>query len=178
MNVLGPAHEIGSYAVQILQAAMRVGCPQCSRPAAGAIFLPSFADAQYVVAACERHDVMQDGDFFSFDVMSQSPGSFLAAFDRQIVEVDDVLRGWLVAQSRGESNPSGLLTVAEAAKREDVSERTIQRWIEKGELPAIRHGTGLRAHIRIEEATLDQLRRARKPSKRKPVAAPASADLF
>jgi excisionase family DNA binding protein len=130
------------------------------------------------VAVCDQHDVMGDGDFFSFAVMSQAPGGFLAAFDRQIVDVDETLRGWLVSQSRGESNSNGLLTVADAAKRERVAPRTIQRWIERGELQAIRQGTGPRAHIRIEESKLDNLRRGRKPPKRKPVAAPTPADLF
>jgi excisionase family DNA binding protein len=153
-------------------------CVDCGKLATGAIFLPSLADAEYAVPVCDRHDIMGDGDFFSFDAMVQAPGSFLSAFDRQIVDPDEALRGWLVAQTRGESNPSGLLTVADAAKREGVVARTIQRWIERGELTAIRHGTGPRAHIRIEETALDKLRRARKPPKRKPVAPPTPADLF
>jgi excisionase family DNA binding protein len=136
------------------------------------------AEAAYVVAVCSEHDLLGDGEHFTFDAMRHSPAGFLAAFDRQVVDGDHALRAWLVSQSRGEASPSGLLTVAEAGKRENVSERTIQRWIEKGELKAIRLGSGPRAHIRIEPAALEDRRKRAKPPKRKAVKSPTPADLY
>jgi excisionase family DNA binding protein len=156
----------------------RVTCPQCSRAATSAIFLPSLAESRYVAAVCDRHDVLGDGERFSFDAMGQSPAAFLAVLDRAELDPDPALRGWLVGQEHGETEAAGPLTVAQAARRESVSDRTVQRWIANGELLAARIGTGPRAHIRIEPAALDELRRSRRPKRRPRVKSPQPSDLF
>ena len=49
---------------------------------------------------------------------------------------------------------SRLLTVAQTADRLQVSQRTVRRRIEGGQLPAVRLGEG-RAAVRIDECELD-----------------------
>jgi hypothetical protein len=130
----------------------------------GAIYVPSLAVSEYVVAVCAAHDFMREGDYFSFETMAKSPGGFLAAFDAQLTSMDDQLRAWLVEADRKVAPPS-FLTVAQAAMRENVSERTVQRWCETGALGkgAWRTSDGQRASWRIDPAALDARRSPRRP---------------
>lgn len=50
-----------------------------------------------------------------------------------------------------------LLTVREVAHRLRMHPMTVYRKIDRGEIPAIRLGTGPSAPLRIEEATLREL---------------------
>jgi excisionase family DNA binding protein len=120
---------------------------------------------EYVIAVCDRCDFAREGDHFSFSSMREAPAAFLSAFDQQVVDADEDLRAWLVEAGR-KTKPAGALTVAEAAMRENVSPRTVQRWCERGELGggAWRTSSGARSSWRIEQEALDQ-RRAR-PSRR------------
>jgi hypothetical protein len=147
-------------------------CGDCQKLATGAIFVPSLAAAEYVLAVCDRHDLMGDGEHFSLAAMRDSPAAFLAAFDGQIVDVDEALRGWLVEAGRKVAQPA-VLTVAQAAVREEVSERQVQRWCEQGALGAgaWRTGDGERSSWRIAPDALDARRakpRARRPAKVEP----------
>lgn len=49
------------------------------------------------------------------------------------------------------------VSVAAAAERVDIDERTVRRWIEKGKLPAYRIGPGKRRLVRIATADLEAL---------------------
>lgn len=49
------------------------------------------------------------------------------------------------------------VSVASAAERVGVDERTLRRWIEKGMLPAYRVGPGKRRLVRIATADLEAL---------------------
>lgn len=57
---------------------------------------------------------------------------------------------------------SGPLTIAQAAKRENVSTRTVYRWLVQGELEGGAHRTSDAGQWRIEPDALDK-RRARGP---------------
>src|ERR1700722_11642928 len=143
-------------------------CVSCHAVASRAIFLPSLAEAAYVVAVCDRHDVLGDGDDFSFEAMAANPAPFIAAFDRQQVEADDELRDWLLERSRGvRPSPVDLLTTAQVAERIGVSERTVQRRIHDGELAAVTVG-GVR---RVRPDDLDPLLKSSKARRRQRPAA-------
>ena len=60
-----------------------------------------------------------------------------------------------------------LLTVKEAAEVANVSERTMQRHIDSGELPFVNMGTGKSKTKRIDEDDLRAFINARKQSARK-----------
>lgn len=50
-----------------------------------------------------------------------------------------------------------LLTVAQVAERMGVSVRTVERFVSRGELPAINVGSGTRPRLRIPESALIDL---------------------
>jgi excisionase family DNA binding protein len=118
------------------------------------------------VPVCSRHDLMGDGERFSCDAMASSAAAFLAAFDRQTVDVDEALRGWLVERATGAPG-SDVLTVEEAAAYLRVHPETIKRRIRRGELKALPRG-GPTVPIRIAR---DQLEADPQPKRRQMVKA-------
>jgi excisionase family DNA binding protein len=154
-------------------------CPQCKRPATGAIFVPSLSEAEYVVAVCGEHDLMGNGERFTFDALAQSPQSFLAAFDRQLVfDVDPELRGWLVAHVNGETAPLGLLTANDVAVRLNKSVRTVERYVAEGKLKAFQP-SGPKAHIRVSTEALEAFIKAEsKPRKPRTRVQAQPSDVF
>jgi hypothetical protein len=95
---------------------------------------------------------MGDGERFSLDAMASSPGSFLAAFDRQHVEPDEALRGWLVDQANG-ATVSEVLTVVQAAAVLQVNPETVRRRVRRGELATLPR-SGPTAPMRILRSAL------------------------
>jgi len=132
-------------------------CAACGKLATGAIFIPSLTDSEYVVAVCNAHDLMQDGQHFTREAMRQAPAAFLSAFDGQIVEPDPKLRAWLVEVGRDVAMPEAL-TVAQAAAVANMSERAIQRLCQSGALGAgaWRTSDGARASWRIDREALEK----------------------
>jgi hypothetical protein len=141
-------------------------CGQCGGIAADAIFVPSLADVQYVVAVCGRHDLMGDGERFSLDAMSENPAAFLAAFDKQHVEPDESLRGWLVERTTGAK--TDVLDVLQAAAYLKCDPETVRRRVKRGEIAELPR-SGKTAPIRIRRDALD----ATPPTKRRVVPRPA-----
>jgi hypothetical protein len=141
--------------------AVSLKCPQCSRPASGAIFVPSLADTQYAVAVCDRHDLMGDGERFTLNIMRGAAAAFLSAVDRQTMEGDEALREWLVEAANGAGAHAAALTVSEAGERENLSQRAVQRLCASDALGAgaWRTGPGQRAVWRIDPAALVEWRR-------------------
>jgi excisionase family DNA binding protein len=135
---------------------MTVRC-HCGNLATGAIFMPSLSQPEYVVAVCDRHDILGEGDYFALVAMSQTPATFLRAFEQQVIADDDEnLRGWLVEAGRDVQQKSAL-TVSEAARAVNLSERAMQRLCASGALGkgAWRTSEGARASWRINAAALD-----------------------
>jgi excisionase family DNA binding protein len=166
MPMLGWLRSLGCATIPGVTPSLPV-CASCGSLAAAAIFLPSFAESEYVVPVCGKHDVMGDGEWFTFDTMASSAASFLAAFDRQQVDdQDDALRGWLVERANGVEASSHTLTVAEAAAYLKVNAETIRRRVRRGDLMALpRIGN---APIRIEPDELSAERPARRRVTPKP----------
>jgi excisionase family DNA binding protein len=142
-------------------------CADCGKLATGAIFLPSLANSEYVVGVCDQHDVLGDGEHLSMEAMATSPAPFLAAFDRQHVDGDEALRGWLVDQSRGGGKAVDLLDTKQVASYTGFDVRTIQRWIGAGDLKAISVGNGPKAAKRIRREDLAAFLESSKAVRRK-----------
>jgi excisionase family DNA binding protein len=132
-------------------------CAACGKLATGAIFVPSLAGCEYVVAVCNAHDLMQDGEHFTLAAMREAPAAFLSAFDQQIIDPAPKLRAWLVEVGRDVPMPEAL-TVAQAAELANVSARAIQRLCQSGALGsgAWRTSDGARASWRIDREALEK----------------------
>src|SRR4051794_15461966 len=121
-------------------------CRTCGRPATHVHFIPWIEEAERVELACPDHD--PGDEWFTLDELEAGASGYLRALSRAGT-VPESLVAWLTEKAAGtpsvprdaratgdadESNaPSaamsgsdGLLTVAEAARRERCSERTIR----------------------------------------------------
>ncbi len=149
-------------------------CASCGKLATGAIFTPSLRDSEYVVAVCDAHDLMGDGEHIALSAIAQSPAAYLSAFDNQIVEPDPKLRAWLVEVGR-DVPPPDAFTVAQAAVFANMSERAIQRLCQSGALAsgAWRTSDGARASWRIDPQALDRWKARTRPRAARPEVKPA-----
>jgi excisionase family DNA binding protein len=67
----------------------------------------------------------------AFEVLAQLPDK-LAEITRQLAELQ-------VAVAKVQAQlPAEMLTIAQTAKRFNVSEQTVRRWVKKGEIPYVK----------------------------------------
>jgi excisionase family DNA binding protein len=157
-------------------------CPTCGERASHVHFLPWIEQPERIELACARHEPADENEWFTLAEIEAEPTSFLGALERCTSLSPDALKQWLTSLTTKRPEitaaaPGEPLTVAQAAEREKVSQRTVQRWLEHGELGtgAWQVGKGKRAHWRIDEAALDQ--RRTRPRARRRTQTPKPSDI-